>query len=262
MTQTAIESAAAHLWQNWQQGRSIDHLSADCRPCDPAQGYAVQAALVALSGQAVAGWKIAATSIAGQTHIGVGGPLAGRLLAERFSHHPATVAMGAGNIMRVAEAEFAFRMGRDLPPRERPYSQDEVMASVAALHPAVELPNSRFADFVHAGEAQLIADNACAHWFVLGDQVKSDWRGVDLAAHPVVLYRNDEVATQGQGRDALGDPRIALTWIANNHALQGEGLREGQVVTTGVCGKPVPIDAGDKLRADFGEFGVVDVTMV
>ena len=262
MTQSALETAATHLWQAWQQGRSLDDLPADCRPRDPAEGYAVQAALVGLSGQAVAGWKIAATSSAGQSHIGVSSPLAGRLLAGRFSRHPATVAMGAGNIMRVAEAEFAFRIGRDLPPREAPYRQDEVMASVAALHPAVEIPNSRFADFVQAGEAQLIADDACAHWFVLGDEVNGDWRGVDLAAHPVAFHRNGEVATWGQGRDALGDPRIALTWIANNHALQGEGLREGQVVTTGVCGKPVPISAGDRLRADFGEFGVVEVALV
>ena len=70
--------------------------------------------------------------------------------------------------MRVAEAEFAFRMGVDLPPRPQPYSVDEVLAAVATLHPAIEVPDSRFDDFTIVGAPQLIADNACAHLFVLG----------------------------------------------------------------------------------------------
>ena len=46
----------------------------------------------------------------------------------------------AGNRMRVAEPEFAFRMGRDLAPRDADYSVDEVLAAVATLHPAIEIP--------------------------------------------------------------------------------------------------------------------------
>ena len=164
--------------------------------------------------------------------------------------------------MCVAEMEFAFRLAQDLPPRATPYTQAEVMASVASLHPAIEIPNSRFADFAHIGGAQLIADDACAHWFVLGDEVQTDWRGIDLAQHPVILLINGEIATQGCGADALGDPRVALTWIANNHAIQGDILRAGQVITTGVCGKPNPIQVGDTLVADFSELGQVKISVV
>ena len=64
-----------------------------------------------MSRQAVAGWKIAATSLAGQKHINVDGPLAGRLLAGR-ELQPGTPVPLAGNLMRVAEAEFAFTMAR------------------------------------------------------------------------------------------------------------------------------------------------------
>ena len=100
------------------------------------------------------GWKIAATSEAGQKHINVAGPLAGRIFAERVVPDGGTASM-AGNEMRVGEPEFAFRMGRGLPPRATPYSVDEVLRAVDTLHPAIELPDSRFADFVKAGEAQL-----------------------------------------------------------------------------------------------------------
>ena len=163
--------------------------------------------------------------------------------------------------MRVAEAEFAFRLGADLPPGERPYQQDEVMAAVAALHPAIELPDSRFTDFAAAGGVQLAADNACAHLFVLGPETQTDWRGIDLAAHPVALHINGKPASRGRGGDALGDPRAALTWLANCEAVKPDGLRAGQVVTTGVCGQPTPVQPGDRVLADFGPLGQVDVTL-
>ena len=62
----------------------------------------------------------------------------------------------------VAEAEFAFRMAVDLPPRGRAYAVDQVLAAVATLHPAIEVPDSRYDDFTLVGAAQLIADNSCA----------------------------------------------------------------------------------------------------
>ena len=261
MNNDAIDKAADIIWQAWQQGNSIDTLPVDCRPQSVQEGYAIQQALVSHSKQAVFGWKIAATSVAGQTHIGVDGPIAGRLLVNKVSEKPFTVPLGKGNIMQVAEAEFAFRMGQDLPPREQPYTQEEVMDSVAALYPAVEIPSSRFADFATAGGPQLTADNACAYWFVLGAEADRDWRSIDLAKHPIKILINGATATEGQGVDALGDPRIALTWIANNHAQQGEGLNAGQIITTGVCGKPSTIQTGDKLQADFGELGQVSFTI-
>ena len=55
-----------------------------------------------------------------------------------------------------------------LPPRAAPYTIEEVLAAVETLHPAIEVPDSRYEDFAKVGAAQLIADNACAHYFVLG----------------------------------------------------------------------------------------------
>ena len=41
--------------------------------------------------------------------------------------------------MRGIEAEVAFRLGRDLPPRAAPYTRAEVMAALATAHPAIEV---------------------------------------------------------------------------------------------------------------------------
>ena len=59
----------------------------------------------------------------------------------------------------------------------------------------------------------------------------------------------------------LGDPRIALTWIANELSLAGDMLRAGQVITTGTCIVPADIAPGDLVVADFGIFGCVEARL-
>jgi 2-keto-4-pentenoate hydratase len=263
MTQTNVRSAeaASILLRHWQQRTRTDALPEDCRPVDRSAGYAVQAELVRASGQSVAGWKIAATSAAGQKHIGVDGPLAGPLLANRVLPNGGMVPLD-GNIMRVAEAEFCFRFGTSLPKRGHPYTQDEVLNAIDALHPAIEVPDSRYSDFVHAGAPQLIADTACACWFVLGAPTTADWRSRDLVTHAATAYKNGEPAATGSGANVLGDPRVAVTWLVNELRTFANGVHAGQLVTTGTCVIPVPIAAGDTFRADFGEFGMVEATLL
>jgi 2-keto-4-pentenoate hydratase len=78
-----------------------------------------------VSGCARLGWKIAATNVTGQKHIGVEGPIGGRLLDTKVVSGDGPVPM-ADNLMRVAEAEFAFVLGRNIPARGQEYTPDEV----------------------------------------------------------------------------------------------------------------------------------------
>jgi 2-keto-4-pentenoate hydratase len=252
-----IEAASKTLHDHWRAGTKFEGLETRLRPRDRAEGYAIQAALENYSAASLFGWKIAATSEAGQKHINVEGPMAGRILAETLIPDGGTASM-AGNEMRVGEPEFAFRMARDLPPRSAPYSVQEVLDAVDTLHPAIEIPDSRFADFVSAGAAQIIADNACAHLFVLGAPTKANWRALDLVEQkPVSTLRGKQYI--GHGKNVLGDPRIALAWLANELRELGVTLKAGEVVTTGTCHPPLPIQAGDVFAADFGVLGKVMV---
>src|SRR5471030_1104338 len=138
MEQEQMRAACALLVRHWSEGTQLDALPPELRPADRAEAYRVQAWIEGFSRLPLYGWKIAATSLAGQRHIGVDGPLAGRLLAERVIEDGGACPL-AGNLMKVAELEFAFRMGDDLAPRADPYTQEEVLAHVASLHPAIEL---------------------------------------------------------------------------------------------------------------------------
>ncbi len=253
-----IQAASDLLFDLWRQGRKIDTLPENLKPVDRVDGYRIQALLEKRSNSPLFGWKIAATSSAGQAHINVAGPLAGRLLAERVVASGAAQSFGA-NRMAVAEAEFAFRMSRDLPPRAVPYSVDEVLAAVESLHPAIEIPDSRFEDFTRVGAAQLIADNACAHEFAFGEAAPDLWRTIDPAEREVRLTvrssAGGEVVRQGRGSNVLGGPLIALTWLTNELSRINTVLRAGEVVTTGTCVTPPPIAAGDRITADFGVLG-------
>jgi len=252
-----IAAASRVLVRHWRDGSKLDALEARLRPQSRAEGYAIQAALETQSFGKLFGWKIAATSVSGQTHINVTGPLAGRIMSDTVIVDGGTASM-KGNEMRVGEPEFAFRMARDLPPRAAPYTVEAVLAAVDSFHPAIEIPDSRFADFARAGEAQLIADNACAHLFVLGPAASADWRAMDLVEErPVITLRGERYI--GHGKNVLDDPRAALAWLANELSGLGITLRAGQVVTTGTCHPPLPIQAGDHMAVDFGVLGKVSV---
>ncbi len=260
MTGEQLTRAADALWEHWARGRRLRELPEDARPRTREDGYAVQALLERRTALPLYGWKIAATSKVGQQHIAVDGPLAVRLLRERVREDDGEIPYGA-NHMRVAEAEFAFRMGVDLPPRSTPYAVDEVLDGVATLHPAIEIPDSRYEDFTAVGAAQLIADNACAHYFVLGPAAPDGWRELDLVEHRVAGSIAGKVDREGSGANVLGDPRVALAWLVNELSGLGVALMAGAVVTTGTCLTPLPIEPGDRVTADFGRLGSVSARL-
>ncbi|WP_214401562.1 2-keto-4-pentenoate hydratase [Pseudonocardia lacus] len=242
---------AETVWSAWRSGERMDALPRRIRPTAVAAGWAAQRALVELAGPAY-GWKIAATAAAGQAHIGVSGPLPGPLF-ERFRHEPGGVIPSGELHMRVVEAEFAFRLGEDVPAGA---SAEAIAAAVAALHLAVEVPDSRFVDFATVGGPSLVADAACAGFFVLGPEVP-DWRGADLAARATRIEVNGETAAVGRGDAVLGSPVTALTWLARELSGLGRDLRAGEVVTTGTTTPPPAIGPGDEVRAHFEGYGEV-----
>jgi 2-keto-4-pentenoate hydratase len=256
-----VHATAALLFDTFVAGQKLETLPEGFKPANRAAAYRAQQHLIDLTGQRRVGWKIAATSIAGQKHIGVDGPLGSALRADRVLRSGADVPLDA-NIMRVAEAEFAFRFKEDLPPRLTPYRTDEVLAAVGWLEPTIEIPDSRYGDFAKVGAEALIADCACACWLVVGEPAPVDWRDIDLTHHPVSVSVNGENRANGTGAAVLGDPRTALTWLVNEVSTYADGISAGEFVTTGTCVVPVAVSVGDSVTAFFGPLGRVDVRLV
>lgn len=247
---------AADLLKNCvEEGSTITQLPDTLIPSTLKEAYTVQA-YIETSNNPRVGWKLAATSIAGQKHIGVSGPIVGRI-TSKMSLSLGQFVMTKANNMMVAEPEFVFVFNQRIEPRDRSYTKEEAMGLVSELKLGLEFPNSRFMKFETAGELSLIADNACAHEFMLGPTAPEIWRHLELSQHKVVGWIGSKSKFEGFGSNVLGGPINALLWFLNEASKRKFVIKEGDFVTTGTTTQPIPLKMSDKIIADFGELGEV-----
>ena len=258
MDQINLKSTAKIIWDSWKEYRVLSTLPRNLVPRNRFEAYTVQSYFEEFSQQGLFGWKIAATSQAGQKHIGATGPMAGRILKEKtfLKHHVVDL---THNAMSVAELEFVFKMGKTIKPKKIPYKQNEVLTFVDSLYSGIEFPDSRFENFSNLGELFLIADNACANNFVIGSKLPDIWHSIDLSNHQVELRVKDGLCERGVGSNVLGDPRTALTWLVNELSSLNITLHSGEFVTTGTCTVPLLVKKGDHIIADYGELGKLEI---
>lgn len=258
MTENAAARAAALLVAARRDRKLLDALPEDLRPADMNAAYAVQDALVAALGgeRNVRGWKVGATNAAAQSMLGASEPFCGRLF-DAATRRSGTDVPAGELFRRGVEVEFAFRLGRSMPAAGAPWTRETAAEAVAALHPAVEIVDSRFAAGLKAGALALVADNGAHGAFRFGPAME-DWRGLDLPNLRTELWVNGERATEGSGANVLGHPLEPLAWLANHRAARGAGLREGELIATGsTCARVVFAEPGDSISARFKGLGEV-----
>lgn len=205
------------------------------------------------------GWKIGAASVEVQRAEGLPGPAPGQLHRDTIFASPARLPASLFINYRCSECEFAFRMGEDLAPREKPFSEDEVAGAVEALLPALEIGDTVFDDWYGASGYQGSSmDNGGAAALVHGSPV-ADWRHLDLPNARIDLWFNGSFVKSGYGRAAMGHPLTSLTWMANWLRERGRTLRAGEIVSTGTCTGHFFAAPGDRLAIDFGEIGRLEV---
>ena len=252
-----MSELAMRLWQARQTGAVIDPGSV-ALPATIEEAYAIQREIVALSGCGVRGFKVGSTSLEAQRLLGTTEPGSAALLEPYVHESPAVIAISPPHRAAV-EAEFAFKLARDLPPRAAPYAREEVAAAVGAVAGAIEVVGTRFAGGL-AGKGRLLttADGGVNIAFVAGRWV-TDWRALDLPAHRVAMQVNGKTMGEGIGARALGDPMNVLLWLVNQQSRLGRGLSAGEMVSTGTCTGVDVIHPGDRAIADFGTLGAVEI---
>jgi 2-keto-4-pentenoate hydratase len=246
MTDDRAMRAATLLIEARQSGKGLAGLPADCRPRNAEEAYAIQDAGAHRLGT-IQGWKT-----------GAPGSEAEPAYAPIF-----TVLAGPGRFpaktQRVfgIEAEVAFRLARDLPSRAKRYSRDEVVSAIASMHPAVELVDSRFADWQKVDALSKVADNQSNGALIYGPEV-ANWQNLDLdlARPPITVTIDGSEAARTTGNSG-GDPLRLLTALANHCAGRTGGLRKGDMITTGSITGVAFASPGAAVIADFGPLGAV-----
>jgi 2-keto-4-pentenoate hydratase len=231
--------------------------------------YAVQQGLVQAriaAGASVVGRKIGATSKAVQDQLGVDQPDFGYLLDEMDVSDAARDGGGPVSMRTLlqprVEAEVAFRLARDIDVPEEEITLDLVRAAVDVALPALEIVDSRIADW-QIGFTDTVADCASSALFVVGtDGRPLSAPGVE-GCEPVdvvmSLTINGEVRSAGNGAACLGDPLEALRWLAVQAARFGDPLRAGHLILSGALGPFVPFAAGDHVVASISGFDPLSV---
>ena len=154
---------------------------------------------------------------------------------------------------RRVEVEVGFLLGADLPGAD--CTDEDVLAGTAALVPSIELIDSRIVDW-RISLADTIADNASSAGFVLGAaRVKPS--DVDICGIDATLWRNGSTVASGRSDAVLGNPVIAVAWLARKVAGFGVRLRAGHIVLPGSCTRAIDARPGDDFRAEFTGLGHV-----
>jgi|SRR5580658_2982484 2-keto-4-pentenoate hydratase len=217
--------------------------------------YAVQSATVrswVAAGRRIIGRKIGLTSAAVQAQLGVNQPDYGVLFEDMLIRNGGRLRRSQV-LQPKAEAEIALIMGSDVAdPR---ITRETLAAAVTAVVPAIEIVDSRIADW-KITFADTVADNGSSAFFVLGNE-RQPLGSLDLWTCGMVLEVNGEVRSVGAGAACLGHPLNAAVWLARTLSERGESLKAGDVLLTGALGPMVSIKPGDEIRASVGGLGSV-----
>lgn len=196
------------------------------------------------------GKKIGLTSKKVQTQLGVDQPDFGILLDAMQVNNGSTVAFSEF-MQPKAEAEIAFVLKEDLAHEN--ITKKNIISAIDYALPAIEIVGSRIENW-DIKITDTIADNASSSHFVLGEN-PVDLKDIDLENCQMQLYLNNEKASEGQGKDCLGNPLNAVLWLAEKMQALGNQLRKGEIILSGALGPMVPISEGDHIKATIEGLG-------
>lgn len=248
----SLEQAAKLLRDAYSRG-AVPPLRAYLGPIDAEGAYAIQETNTRFweaQGRRIVGRKAGLTAKAVRTQLGVDQPDFGVLFDDM------AIADGgfldpARALQPKAEAEIAFVLGADLPNEDT--TSEMVAAGVATVHAAIEIVDSRIADW-KITFADTVADNGSSAFFVLAETGRP-LAGLDLFTCGMVLEINGAIVSLGAGAAALGHPLNAAAWLAQTLARRGEPLKAGDILLTGALGPMVALNPGDHVRAMVGGLG-------
>ncbi|TRW47035.1 2-keto-4-pentenoate hydratase [Georgenia yuyongxinii] len=222
---------------------------------DLAAAYAVQDAIAArrtAEGAVVVGRKIGLTSPAVQEQLGVDQPDFG-ILFEDTQYADGETVPYSRLLQPRAEAEVAFVLKEDLT--EGDLGLDRVAAAVDYAVAAIEVADSRVAGW-DITFADTVADNASSGVYVLGNERKTLDEFTPRDVGMTMTVTGQEVST-GSGAACLGDPLVAVQWLARKARDLGQPLRAGQVILSGALGPMRAVAPGATATATITALGSV-----
>jgi 2-keto-4-pentenoate hydratase len=256
-TASRLVALADQLATARREARQIEHLAPELVPADASEAYAVNSMVTTRLGWEPLGWKIAGTTSEVRAKLRLTEPIYGRTYRRFACASPARF-RHAELLDPLVECEFFVTLARDLPPRAEPWSMAEVIDAVGTVQAGIEVAECRFPAKALPPLPAVLADGSASGRYVFGGPI-ADWRD-GLARVPVRLEIDGVLKRQGSGIDVMGDPLAPLHWLAEVRRGWGDGLRAGEMVSTGSTTGMLTIRAGQHVRAIFGAAATVEIS--
>ena len=222
-----------------------------CRPTDTDGALAIQNRVLELLGQTVGGWKCGVPNP-------VTGPIVAAIPASAILRSSPCVVFGAkGQI----EPEIAFVIGHDLPARATPYSPDEIRGAIREARLVLELITTRYADKASVTPAEILADTFNNHGLLIGPVIPHVLDHPLEQLHARIHTAAGALFDRVQGHPS-GHPMNSFSWLVPFLNSRGQGLKAGQVVTTGSYAGIVNAPLNTPIHVELGDLGALDVELI
>ena len=215
----------------------------------------VQRTLFSRPGLKIGSWKLGASTHASRAALSMDDCFVGAIDASRTIAAPATIGSGCLRA-HLVECEVAVKIsiGAWLA-----HPDDDAAPFIESVHPAFELPETRFGTIGEAGTAALVADYGAAGYAILGpgtDFAKFDAEGYDAN---VRLFVNGELQDTGEMSALVMEP-LALLNSQKHRFSQHKNVKEwGDYILLGSLTPPQRLSRQDIVRAEFSRLGAIEL---
>lgn len=204
------------------------------------------------SGRRLVGHKIGLTSKVMQLATGITEPDYGVILDDMVIESGSVVEFDRFSNVRI-EVELAFVLSKPLVGPN--ITIFDVLDATAYVVPALEILNAHI-ELEGRTIVDTISDNASTGAIVLGGR-PVPVGDLDLRWVSALLYRNETIEDSGVAGAVLGHPAMGIAWLANKLAQHGQSLEAGEVVLAGSFTKPMWVERGDTVHAEYQGLGSV-----
>jgi 2-oxo-3-hexenedioate decarboxylase len=241
-------SAAANMLDRAQrEAQPVPQFGEDL---DLDTAYSVQKALIARRlgrGERRVGMKLGFTSRAKMIQMGVDDLIWGTLTDAMLVEDGGTLDLSRFIHPRV-EPEIAFLLSKQLFGL---VSLEEATKAIEAVAPAMEIIDSRYANF-RFSLSDVVADNSSSAALVIGP-----WKhSLGALNHmPMRLWFDEAIVQAGNSEAILGDPLEALVAAARLAGQHGAALMPGDIVLAGAATAAEALKPGVHVRVEADGLG-------
>lgn len=209
------------------------------------------------SGRRPVGRKIGLTSKVMQVATGITEPDYGAIFADMVFDNGAVIEHGRFSNVRV-EVELAFVLAEGIDGPDATIF--DVLRATDYVVPALEILSSRI-EMTGRTIIDTISDNAAMGGMVYGGNPVPVGQ-IDLRWVSALLYRNETIEETGVAAAVLNHPATGVAWLANKLSQHGDRLEAGEIVLAGSFTRPMWVEKGDTVLADYGPMGTISCRFV